>query len=426
MKTTIFVRMNKQTTIIVSCLLALSTSLFAQQLPDASFENWGSSFNGDAQLVNWNGSNVTQAGFKFTFLYSDAGRTGGKCARIADKEVGAAGITEPAPGYMALGQPWSYLESITKIGEATAGTDGGISFKFRPDTMAIWIKRTGNNTDKEYYNVLFYSWKGNSIGTSYTGKNGGCTSTMHTNEESDIRQALNGNTCKTSTFAKQIAEGWVEEKKTYGEWTRIKVPIYYRNDEIPSMCNVILSAGNYPNFRANSGLYPGNTLYVDDVELIYSSAINELYVNNKKWAGFDPNLNHGEEQTYALGLGVTTVPTSSGKRGSSSITNCKGTSASFTGRTLSGNEITITNATEVGGTAGKNITTIVVKAEDGSSTSTYKIKFVAEQSTNCRPSNITYNVAGTTTSIPNFSGFVTSYNVELPYGTAAIPTIEAI
>jgi hypothetical protein len=87
---------------------------------------------------------------------------------------------------------------------------------------------------------------------------------------------------------------------------------------------------------------------------------------------------------------------------------------------------TITNATEVGGTAGKNITTIVVKAEDGSSTSTYKIKFVAEQSTNCRPSNITYNVAGTTTSIPNFSGFVTSYNVELPYGTAAIRTIEAI
>ena len=208
--------MNRQKTIIVSCLLALSTSLFAQQLPDASFENWGSSFNGDAQLVNWNGSNVTQAGFKFTFLYSDAGRTGGKCARIADKEVGAAGITEPAPGYMALGQPWSYLESITKIGEATAGTDGGISFTFRPDTMAVWIKRTGNNTDKEYYNVLFYSWKGNSIGTSYTGKNGGCTSTMHTNEESDIRQALNGNTCNTSTFATQRAEGWVKEKKTYG------------------------------------------------------------------------------------------------------------------------------------------------------------------------------------------------------------------
>jgi len=426
METMIFSLMKRQKTVIVFCLLMLSSALLAQQLPNAGFESWGGSFNGDPQPDNWNGSNVTQAGFKFTFLYQDVGRTGGKSARVADKEVGAAGITEPAPGYMSLGQPWSYLESIAKIGEATAGTDGGISFKFRPDTMAVWIKRTGGNTDKEYYNLVFYSWKGTSIGTSYTGKNGGCTSTTHTNEESDIRQALNGNTCNTSTFATQIAEGWVKEKKTYGEWTRIKVPIYYMNDEIPSMCNVILSAGNYPNFRANSGLYPGNTLYVDDIELIYSSAINELYVNNKKWAGFDPNLRNGEEQTYALGLGVTTVPMVSAKRGIGSITNAKGTTANFNGRTLSGSEITITNATEVGGTSGNNITTIVVRAEDGSSTSTYKIKFVAEQSTNYRPSNITYNVGGIVSDVPNFSGFITTYNIELPYGTTAIPTIEAI
>ena len=32
-------------------------------------------------------------------------------------------------------------------------------------------------------------------------------------------------------------------------------------------------------------------------------------------AWFDPNLRNGEEQTYALGLGVTTVPTVSAKRG---------------------------------------------------------------------------------------------------------------
>ncbi len=426
MKTNILVRMHTQKTIILYCLLALSTSLFAQQLPDSSFENWGNSFNGDPQLVNWNGSNVTQVGFNFTFMYRDAGRISGYCARVADKEVGAAGITEPAPGYMSLGQPWSYLESLTKISEATAGTDGGINFTYRPDTMAIWIKRTGNNTDKEYYHLLFYSWKGQSVGESYTGKNGSCTSTTHINEESDIRQVMNGNVCSTKSYATQVAEGWVKERKTYDSWTLIKVPIYYMNDNVPEKCNVILSAGNYPNFRANSGLYPGNTLYVDDLQLIYSSAIGDLYVNNKKWLGFDPNLRNGEEQTYALGLGVTTVPTVSAKRGAGSLTNCRGTSASFAGRTLSGNEITITNATEVGGTSGNNITTIVVRAEDGSSTSTYKIKFVAEQSTNSRPANITYTVDGETFSLPNFSGYVTNYNVELPFGTTSIPTIEAV
>ncbi|HPH73506.1 MAG TPA: hypothetical protein PLK45_05705, partial [Paludibacteraceae bacterium] len=306
------------------------------------------------------------------------------------------------------------------------GTDGGINFTYRPDTMAIWIKRTGNNTDKEYYHLLFYSWKGQSVGESYTGKNGSCTSTTHINEESDIRQVMNGNVCSTKSYATQVAEGWVKERKTYDSWTLIKVPIYYMNDNVPEKCNVILSAGNYPNFRANSGLYPGNTLYVDDLQLIYSSAIGDLYVNNKKWLGFDPNLRNGEEQTYALGLGVTTVPTVSAKRGAGSLTNCRGTSASFAGRTLSGNEITITNATEVGGTSGNNITTIVVRAEDGSSTSTYKIKFVAEQSTNSRPANITYTVDGETFSLPNFSGYVTNYNVELPFGTTSIPTIEAV
>ena len=179
-------------------LLTLAIAAIAQQLPDSGFEDWSSSFNGDAQLKNWHGSNVTQVGFKFTFMYKKDGRNGGSCAYVTDKEVGAAGITEPAPGYMALGQPWSYLESITKVSEATAGCDGGISFKYRPDTMSVWIKRTGNNTDKEYFHLMFYSWKGTSVGNSYTGKNGGCTSTTHTDEESDIRQALDGNKCSTS------------------------------------------------------------------------------------------------------------------------------------------------------------------------------------------------------------------------------------
>ncbi len=74
MKTNILVRMHTQKTIILYCLLALSTSLFAQQLPDSSFENWGNSFNGDPQLVNWNGSNVTQSGFQF-YVYVSRRRT---------------------------------------------------------------------------------------------------------------------------------------------------------------------------------------------------------------------------------------------------------------------------------------------------------------------------------------------------------------
>ncbi len=403
-------------------LLTLALAAIAQQLPDSGFEDWSDSFNGDAQLKNWHGSNVTQVGFKFTFMYKREGRNGGSCAYVTDKEVGAAGITEPAPGYMALGKPWSYLESITKVSEATAGCDGGISFKYHPDTMSVWIKRTGNNTDKEYFHLMFYSWKGTSVGNSYTGKSGGCTSTTHTDEESDIRQALDGNKCSTSQFADQVAEGWVKEYKTYSEWTQIKVPIYYTGKaDTPEKCNVIFSAGNYPNFRANSGIYPGNDLYIDDVELIYSSNIDELYVNNRRWSGFDPKKNNGEEQTYALGLGATEIPDMFAKRGVGTLTNCRGTSVSFSGRVLSGSEISIDRSKA---TVGGEPVVITVKSEDGKRTSTYKIKFVAEQSSNNRPAGISYTVGDITTSVPNYNGYITEYSVELPYGTTEAPVVS--
>ncbi|MGN0187728.1 MAG: hypothetical protein ACI392_08320 [Paludibacteraceae bacterium] len=407
------------TIILVLATIGIGT---AQQLPNSSFEEWdGAQFDGNIQPSNWNFSNVTQFGFKFNFAHREAGHTGNYSAMAQDQAIGAAGIVETSPGYFALGQPWVYIESLTKVSEATAGTSGGISFTYRPDSLFVWIKRTGANVDKEYYNIVFYSWTGTAQGTSYKGKNGKCTSVSHTDEESDIRQATDGNECTTSTYATQIAEGWVKEKKAYNDWTLIKVPIYYNSNEKPTKCNVIFSAGNYPNFRATSGLYDGNSLYVDDVELIYSSKIDELYVNNKKWGAFDPSKENGEEQTYALGLGATDIPDIFAKRGVGSITNCKGTTANFSGRVLSGSEITID---KTGATVGGNPVTITVKSEDGKKTSVYKIKFVAEQSSNSRPASISYTVNGVTTAIPNFSGYITNYNIELPYGTTEAPVID--
>ena len=114
---------------------------------------------------------------------------------VQDQEVGAAGITEVSPGYFSLGKPWVYVKSITAINQATAGTSGGITWKYRPDTMSVWIKRTGSNVDKEDFYLLYYAWSGTAKGSKYTGKDGSCASVSQTNEESDIRLALNGNEC---------------------------------------------------------------------------------------------------------------------------------------------------------------------------------------------------------------------------------------
>ena len=401
--------------LISACLLLMAGVLQAQQLPNASFEDWsGAQFDGNIQPASWNVSNVTQFGFKFNFAYREAGHTGSYCLRVQDREIGAAGITEVSPGYFSLGQPWVYIESLTKVSYATAGTEGGMSFTYRPDSMSVWIKRTGNNTDKEDFYLLYYAWSGTAKSSKYKGKNSSCTSVSKTNEESDIRIALDGNECGTDQKANQIAEGMWRERKTYGEWTNIKVPIYYFNNDAPTMMNIIFSASNYPNYRANSGLYDGNSLWVDDVSLIYSSKIQKLYIDDKEWKGFDPN-NTGE-QVYSLGQGATALPKIEAKRGIGTLTNAHGETANFTGRTLSGKEITITNG-EIDGAP----TTITVRAEDGSSTTTYKIKFVRAASTNSKLAGLSVNGEPITTFNPN----TLNYTYELPYGTTDVPVVSA-
>ena len=396
-------------------VVSFSISLNAQQVPNPGFEDWsGAKYDGQIQPKDWYASNVTQVGFNFNFAHQESGHSGSYSMMVQDQEVGAMGITEPAPGYFSLGHPWTHLPSITEINKATAGTYGGITWKYRPDSMSVWIKRTGNNTDKEDFYLLYYAWTGTAKGSKYKGKNGSCTSISQTNEESDIRIALDANECGTDQVGEQVAEGMWRERKTYGEWTNIRVPIYYFNNNTPTMMNIIFSASNYPNFRDNSGLYVGNSLYVDDVELIYSSKIQKLYIGGKEWKGFNPNST--EEQIYSLGRNATTIPEIRAMRGAGRLSNVRGDVATFPGRELSGSEISIKTG-EIDGAA----TTITVKSEDGKSTTTYKLKFVRQASSNANLANIYVNDLP----LANFNTELTNYNVELPYGTTTAPVVSA-
>ncbi|MBO4665867.1 MAG: hypothetical protein J5612_03230, partial [Paludibacteraceae bacterium] len=402
--------------VMILALVAGTVISSAQQLPNPGFEDWsGAEFDGNIQPKTWNYSNVTQFGFKFNFAHRESGHSGSYCAMVQDQEVGAAGITETSPGYFSLGQPWVYIKSLTAVNQATAGDKGSISWKYRPDTMQVWIKRTGDNVLKEDFHLLFYSWSGTAKGSKYKGKNESCTSVgeSYVDEESDVRQALDGNECGTDVKANQVAEGWWRERKEYGSWTCINVPIYYFNDEVPDKCNVIFSASNYPNFRANSGLFAGNSLYVDDVKMIYSSQIQSLYVGGKKWNGFVPTST--EEQEYSLGQNATEIPEIYAMRGQGSLVNARGTTATFPGRKLTSSECVIKY-----GTIDGEPTTITVKAEDGSSTTVYKIKFVRAASTNSRLGGIQVNGVD----MAGFNAYKFDYNYELPYGTTAAPVLS--
>ena len=355
--------------LVVLSILGVFSAANAQQLPDPHFESWGGKFNGDVQLTEWHGSNVNQAGFKFTFLYQKPGRTG-YCAYMTDRAVGIPklGIGATGPGYLSLGVPWQYLKGLNVNG-ATAGTEGGIAWKHRPDTMSVWVKRVGPKTNDEDFHLLYYAWQGTAKSHQYKNKKGGCTATERINEESDIRRATDGNECGVDEPAKQIAEGWYRARAKYDEWTQIKVPILYMSNGKPTMCNVIFSAGNYPAFRANDGLYDGNALYVDDVELIYSSRIDKLTINGNEWKEFNPDTEKVQVcKLSALGASSSDIQIA-GFRGIGTLTNIKGEKARFNGRKLDSQEMTVTPG-EINGAPW----VITVKAEDGSSTHVYKVQ----------------------------------------------------
>lgn len=344
------------------------------QLPDPGFEDWsGTPFDGKIQPKYWNYCNVVQFGFKFNFAERAAGRSG-YCIYVKDQDMKVMGINGgTSPGYVALGQPWAYVPALTKINKATAGCSGGISFTHRPDSVVCWIKRTGPRWADENYNIVFYAWRGTAHGTGYLNKGGGCTEYEQDDEESDIRQALNPNICTTSKQATEVCEAYLFERKEYRNWTRIAIPVYYFSDAAPTKCNLILSSGHYPAGRANTGQFHGNGLYVDDVELVYTSLIQKVVINGTEWRGFDPN-NH-DVQTCQVAAGTQQLPTISCIRGAGSLKNYAGKSARFPGRKLTDKECSIDTA---GAAIDGKPVTITVTSEDGRSTSTYKIRFVSK------------------------------------------------
>ena len=386
------------------------------QVADPSFENWSQSFNGKPALGGgstgantgkglWYGANVYKnvigiEAFGHVVHQISEAHSGNYAAKLIDTEVGAAGITETSPSWVTLGTPWAYLDGI-KVGSATAGTDGGVKFTARPDTMAVWIKRVSEGT--EHINLVYYSWKGTSRADSYLNKDGGCTSTTHYDEESDIRKTLDPNICNTAVSATQIGEGNFQTSNQYSDWTQIKVPIQYYTNDIPVKMNIILSASNYPEGRRNDGLFVGNYMIVDDLELIYSSKIHELRLGGEKYSEFTANK---YEYTYIL-------PVSSDV---ATIKDIPAITAFRSGRQLNSNELTITPAAKLG-----DPTIITVKAEDGSSTTIYTIYFKPAPSENSRLSNIYVNG----TPIQGFIGYKSDYDVTLPYASKeAIITVD--
>ncbi|MDR2840287.1 MAG: hypothetical protein LBV75_03325, partial [Paludibacter sp.] len=379
-------------------LLFVFSPLNAQfQLSNPSFETFETGFNSVGQQpTGWKGSNVSQSApivgtITKQLVNSETAGRSGNCVYLHNEDVGVQGIAmAPAPAFIALGTPWNQI-SGTDANSAIGGCTGGLAFTHRPDTVAIWVKRTYSNAESAH--VMLYLWSGTSQGASYRNKGGNCSSSSRTNDETDIRAT---NSCSTTQLANLIGQGEWTSNQQINDWTLVKFPINYNNNSIPENVNVIISAANYPCEGCASSIKAGSKLWADDISLIYSSKAEFIKVNNRNIADFDPNI---LEYTHSLGTNATTIPPISVFRN---------------GRELLGAEITINY-----GTIGGAPTIITINAEDGSSSTTYTVHFVNQLSINPRPETIKING----TPIQGFNGYVTSYDVALPYGTTTCPEI---
>lgn len=302
--------MKKQ--LLTLALLAVAGTAGAQQLPNGSFDEgnwvdcvpWTSANNTSkygTQPSSWKISNVIGygAGTGKTMVGKEdpKGRSGkAVCVYNCPNDASTKGAI--VPGYVTLGTPWNTanLREENKDG----GTFGGISFKNKPDALRFYYKRsvTGTNTRSS---VVAYLWNGTTTQKSVPGNIGGIATlkkvTMTDRDISVLNMSKDGHQGGTVTDKHKLIakiESYTTEQPT--EWTEWTIPFDYVAENIgetPEKINVIFAASDYFN---SSNVTDGVSMSIDDVELVYYSTLSGLKVN-----GTDIKLQDGVYEYNGVG-----------------------------------------------------------------------------------------------------------------------------
>lgn len=302
--------MKKQ--LLTLALLAVAGTAGAQQLPNGSFDDgnwvdcvpWTSKNNTEkygTQPKSWKISNVI--GFlnkgKTIVGKDDAkGRTG-KAVCVYNSPNTASSKGAIVPGYVTLGTPWNTAKAPDET-EKDGGTFGGISFKNKPDALRFYYKRsvTGTNTRSS---VVAYLWNGTTTQKSVPGNiytPGLAKKVPMTDRDINIlnmpKDGHQGGSVKDEHKLIAKIESYTTEQPT--EWTEWTIPFDYVAENIgetPEKINVIFAASDYFN---SSNVTDGVSMSIDDVELVYYSTLSSLKVN-----GTDIKLQDGVYEYNGVG-----------------------------------------------------------------------------------------------------------------------------
>lgn len=301
--------MKKQ--LLTLALLAVAGTAGAQQLPNGSFDEgnwvdcvpWTSANNTTkygTQPKSWKISNVSglSSGAGSTIVGKDAEGRSGKAVCVYNCPNSYSMKGAIVPGYVTLGTPWNTatLSETNKDG----GTFGGISFTNKPDALRFYYKRsvTGTNTRSS---VVAYLWNGTTTQKSVPGNiysPGLAKKVNMADRDINILNMPNdghqgGLVTDTHKLIAKI-ESYTTEQPT--EWTEWTIPFDYVAENIgetPEKINVIFAASDYFN---SSNVTDGVSMSIDDVELVYYSTLSSLKVN-----GTDIKLQDGVYEYNGVG-----------------------------------------------------------------------------------------------------------------------------
>lgn len=282
--------MKKQ--LLTLALLAVAGTAGAQQLPNGSFDEgtwvncvpWTSTNNKKTQGTqppSWTISNVrgTSTGMGATTVgkeMSDGHK--GKAVNLTNTETA---LSQVVPAYITLGTTWS---TSTGTSNKDGGTFGGISFKYKPDALKFYYKRScsGSNVRSS---VIAYLWNGQTTQEHVPGNitwsaTASPTNTTMINRDVNLldKPFEKGDKNFTNT-SKIIAKIEAYTTETPSDWTEWVIPFDYTKenvDEVPEMFNVIFAASDYFN---STNVTKGVELCIDDVSLVYYKHLKSLTID---------------------------------------------------------------------------------------------------------------------------------------------------
>lgn len=278
-------------------LLAAAIGMNAQQVQGDFNETWVKNKPWDSKNTSGASTNyITPVGWTVSNIYGLSSTGLGK-TQVAFQTEGRSGLStdyavllknspnslsssQIVPSFITLGTSWSTASS--KSGDnADGGSFGSKSFTNRPDAISFHYKRTHSTVNAtEKASVIAYLWKGSSSQASVPGNVvivGNTTKVTMVDRDRNILglSTSQGGAVTYSDDFKRIATINTSIEGDATEWTKYTAEFNYEDNEaVPEKINIIISANDYFGDRTTIGT--GNTLTLDDVELIYYHELTAL------------------------------------------------------------------------------------------------------------------------------------------------------